>query len=171
MSIFKIISKDSQSIRYEGAPQYNGAYLGVDYIEFRTISSPSIIDWEIGDYVDYFRTGKRYKLYSLPMTKKVARVGSYGGAIEYSNVQFFAATKDLEIAPFKDLVSDDNGVHFSTRPDVSTTEDVYGIARRIEACLNDIFPNRWKINVYESDDENLNALLLEKKEFSISQGS
>ena len=171
MSIFKIISKDSQSIRYEGAPQYNGAYLGVDYIEFRSISSPSVINWEIGDYVDYFRTGKRYKLYSLPMPKKVERVGSYGGAIEYSNVQFFSATKELEIAPFKDLVADDNGIHFSTRPDVSTFEDVSGIARRIEACMNDIFPNRWKINVYESDDHNLNALLLEKKEFSVSQGS
>lgn len=171
MSIFKIISKDSQSVRYEGAPQYNGAYLGVDYIEFRTISSPSIIDWEIGDYVDYFRTGKRYKLYSLPMPKKVARVGSYGGAIEYSNVQFFAATKELEIAPFKDLVADDNGIHFSTRPDVSTFEDVRGIARRIESCMNDLFPNKWKINIYESDDEDLNALLSEKKEFSVSQGS
>ena len=171
MSIFKIISKDSQAIRYEGAPQYNGAYLGVDYIEFRSISSPFIINWEIGDYVDYFRTGKRYKLYSLPMPKKVARVGSYGGAIEYSNVQFFAATKELEIAPFKDLVADDNGIHFSTRPDVSTFEDVSGIARRIEACMNDIFPNRWKINVYESDDEDLSALLSEKKEFSVSQGS
>lgn len=171
MSIFKIISKDSQSVRHEGAPQYNGAYLGVDYVEFRSISSPSIIDWEIGDYVDYFRTGKRYKLYSLPMPKKVARVGSYGGAIEYTNVQFFSATKELEIAPFKDLVADDNGIHFSTRPDVSTFEDVHGIARRIEACMNDIFPNRWKINVYESDDHNLNALLLEKKEFSVSQGS
>lgn len=171
MSRFKIISKDSQSVRHEGAPQYNGAYLGVDYIEFRSISSPSIIDWEIGDYVDYLRTGKRYKLYSLPMPKKVARVGSYGGAIEYSNVQFFAATKELEIAPFKDLVADDNGIHFSTRPDVSTFEDVSGIARRIEACMNDIFPNRWKINVYESDDEDLNALLSEKKEFSVSQGS
>ena len=171
MSKFKIISKDSQSVRHEGAPQYNGAYLGVDYIEFRSISSPSIINWEIGDYVDYFRTGKRYKLYTLPMPKKVARVGSYGGAIEYSNVQFFSATKELEIAPFKDLVADDNGIHFSTRPDVSTFEDVRGIARRIEDCMNDIFPDRWKINVYESDDEDLNALLLEKKQFSISQGS
>ena len=171
MSNFKIISKDSQSIRYEGAPQYNGAYLGVDYIEFRSISSSKIIEWEIGDYVDYFRTGKRYKLYSLPMPKKVARLGSYGAAIEYSNVQFFAATKDLEIAPFKDLVANDNGIHFSTRQDVSTFEDVRGIARRIEACMNDIFPNKWKINVYESDDENLNSLLLEVKEFSVAQGS
>ena len=171
MSNFKIISKDSQSIRYEGAPQFNGAYLGVDYIEFRSISSSKIIEWEIGDYVDYFRTGKRYKLYSLPMPKKVARIGSYGAAIEYSNVQFFAATKDLEIAPFKDLVANDNGIHFSTRQDVSTFEDVRGIARRIEACMNDIFPNRWKINVYESDDEDLNSLLSEVKEFSVAQGS
>lgn len=171
MSKFKVISRDATSVRYEGAPRYSGTYLGVDYIEFQNISSPNVIDWQIGDYVDYFRTGVRYKLYTLPMPKKVARVGSYGGAIEYSNVQFFAPTKDLEIAPFRDFVFDDNKAHFSTRQDVSTVEDVRGIARRIEACLNDIFPNKWRIEVYESNDEDLNALLLEKKEFSVSQGS
>ena len=171
MAKFTIHSKDGRNARHVGEPQYSGSYMSVDYVEFRSISSPSIIDWEIGDYIDYFRTGKRYKLYSIPMPKKVARVGSYGAAIEYSNVQFFAATKELEIAPFKDLVADDNGIHFSTRPDVSTFEDVHGIARRIEACMNDIFPNRWKINVYESDDEDLNARISEAKEFSVSQGS
>ena len=171
MSKFKVISRDSSSIRYEGAPQYSGSYLGVDYIEFKNISSPTIIDWQIGDYVDYFRTGIRYKLYSLPMPKKVARVGSYGGAIEYNNVQFFAPTKDLEIAPFRDLVLNDNGIHFSTRQDASTYEDVRGIARRIQACMDDLFPNKWRIEVYETDDENLNNQLEEVKEFSVSQST
>ena len=171
MSKFKVISRDAASVRYEGAPQYSGTYLGVDYIEFKNISSPTLIDWQIGDYVDYYRTGIRYKLYTLPMPKKVARTGSYGGAIEYSNVQFYAPTKDLEIAPFKDLVLNDNGIHFSTRPDTSTIEDVYGIARRIQACMDDLYPNRWRIEVYESDDEDLNALLSEAKEFSLSQSS
>lgn len=171
MSKFKVISRDATSVRYEGAPQYSGTYLGVDYIEFKNISSPSVIDWQIGDYVDYFRTGVRYKLYTLPMPKKVARVGSYGGAIEYSNVQFFAPTKDLEIVPFRDLVLNENGIHFSTRQDVSTYEDVRGVARRIQACMDDLFPNKWRIEVYETDDEELNNQLAEVKEFGVSQST
>lgn len=171
MSKFKVISRDATSVRYEGAPQYSGTYLGVDYIEFKNISSPNVIDWQIGDYVDYFRTGVRYKLYTLPMPKKVARVGSYGGAIEYSNVQFFAPTKDLEIAPFRDLVLNDNGIHFSTRQDVSTYEDVRGVARRIQACMDDVFPNKWRIEVYETDEINTKSLIEEVKEFSISQST
>ena len=99
MARFTIYSKDSQSKRYSGEPQYHGSYMGVDYVEFRSVSSPILIPWEIGDYVDYSRTGMRYKLYSLPMPKKVGRAGAYGASFEYSNVQFYAATKELEIAP------------------------------------------------------------------------
>ena len=171
MAKFTIYSKDGSKVRCEGEPQYSGSYMSVDYLEFRTISSPHPIDWERGDYVDYFRTGMRYKLYSHPMPKKVARRGEYGGAIEYSNVQFFGATKELEIAPFRDLVPEDNTIHFSTRPDVSTYENVYGIARRIQECVNDIFPNRWRIEVYDTDDADLLALLNETKEYTVSNGS
>ena len=171
MAKFTIYSKDGSKVRYEGEPQYSGSYMSVDYLEFRTISSPQLIEWERGDYVDYFRTGMRYKLYSHPMPKKVARRGEYGGAIEYSNVQFFGATKELEIAPFRDLVPEDNTIHFSTRPDVSTYENVYGIARRIQECINDIFPNRWRIEVYDTDDADLRNLLNETKEYSVSDGS
>lgn len=170
MAKFTIYSKDGK-VRYEGEPQYSGSYMSVDYLEFRSISSPCIIDWERGDYVDYYRTGLRYKLYSHPMPKKVARKGEYGGAIEYSNVQFFAATKELEIAPFRDLVPEDNKIHFSTRPEVSTYENVYGVARRIQECVNDIYPGRWRIEVYDTDDADLLALFNETKEYSISNGS
>ena len=171
MARFTIYSKDSQSKRYSGEPQYHGSYMGVDYVEFRSVSSPVLIPWEIGDYIDYSRTGMRYKLYSLPMPKKVGRAGAYGASFEYSNVQFYAATKELEIAPFRDLVTDDNRIHFSTRPEVATYEDVHGIARRTQACMDDLYPNRWRIEVVETDDADLAALLTETKEFSVSNGS
>lgn len=171
MARFTIHSKDGKTIRHIGEPQYSGSYMGVDFVEFRAIYSPTPIEWQIGDYVDYHRTGLRYKLFSLPQPKKVARRGEYGAAFEYSNVQFYAATKELEIAPFRDVVARDNKIHFSTRADVSTFEDVHGIARRIQECMDDIFPDSWRIEVYESDDDNLNALLSETKEFSVSGGS
>lgn len=171
MARFTIYSKDGRDIRYVGEPQYSGSYMGVDFVEFRSVSCPIPIPWEIGDYVDYFRTGKRYKLYSLPMPNKVARANAYGGAFEYANVQLHGATKELEIAPFRDLVPYDNTIHFSTRPEVSTYENVYGIARRIQECINDIFPHRWRIEVYDTDDADLLALFNETKEYSVSNGS
>lgn len=168
MAKFTIYSKDGLSVRHIGEPQFSGSYMGVDYIEFRTISSPSPVTWEIGDYVDYYRTGLRYKLYSLPMPNKVARRGVFGASFEYSNVQLHAATKELEIAPFRDLVPEDNLIHFTTRQDFSTHENVYGIARRIQACMDDIFPGKWQINVVDTNDEKLLPLLRETKEFSAS---
>lgn len=171
MARFTIYSKDGETKRYEGEPQYSGSYMGVDFVEFRTVSSPTPIDWQIGDYVDYYRTGKRYKLYSLPLPKKVAKRGEYGASFEYSNVQFHGATKELEIAPFRDLVTKDNQIHFSTRQDFSTYEDVYGIARRIQECMNDLYPNKWRIEVFDTDDPNLLDLFGETKEYSVGGGS
>ena len=169
MAKYSIISKDKKSVRHIGCPRYSGSYMGVGILEFSEISSPSPIPWEIGDFVDY--RNKLYRLYSLPEPKKQARRGEYGASFVYSGVQFHSPVKDLEIALFRDLVTEDNEVHFSTLPDVHTYEDVYGIARRIQECMNDLYPNKWRIEVYQSDDDDLNALLSETKEFSLSDGT
>ena len=145
MARFEIISKDGESVRYKGKPKYVGTYLKPSYLEFSEIASPTPINWEIGDYVDYPRTGMRYRLYSIPQASKNAKREAHGRSFTYSNVQFFAATKELEIAPFKDLVLGDNGIHFSTSPDVATFENVHGIADRIQACMDDLYPGRWEI--------------------------
>lgn len=175
MARFSIYSKDGQNIRYGGKPKYNGTYLKVSYLEFSEIASPIPIDWEIGDYVDYPRTGLRYKLYSLPQPKKQGRRHEYGASFVYSNVQFHSATKELEIALFNDLVLDvEKNVHFSTRENVSTFEDVYGIARRIQASIDAFFPGRWEIRVMdldETEDADLIAILSEAKEFTVSSSS
>lgn len=171
MARFTIYSKEGNSIRHSGEPKYNGTYLNVPYVEFRSIESPTLINWEVGDFVDYYRTGFRYRLYSLPEPKKQARANSYGAAFVYSNVKFYEATKELEIALFRDLVPEDNKIHFSTRPDVTTFENVYGIAERIQECMDDLFPGKWRIEVYSTDDGDLKALFEEAKEFSVSNGS
>lgn len=171
MSKFSIYSKDGSIIRYAGEPKYTGTFMGVSYIEFSSIDSPVPIPWERGDYVDYYRIGKRFRLYSRPEPKKQARRGESGASFIYSNVKFYASTKDLEIAPFRDLVPADNDIHFSTRPDVSTYESVYGIAARIQECMDDIFPGKWAIEVFDTSDPDLLALFNEQKEFSVSNGS
>lgn len=164
MARFKIISKDGSSTRYEGRPKYAGSYLRPSYLEFTEISSPTPIAWEVGDYVDYPRTGMRYRLYSIPQASKNARKESYGGAFTYSNVQLYAATKELDIAFFKDVVTADNNIHFSSSPDVATFEDISGIARRIQACMDLLYPNRWIIRVAD-------GLSDEAKEFALSGGT
>lgn len=172
MPRFTIYSPDGQTARHTGAPTYHGTFLHPAYIEFREIASPTIIPWEIGDYVDYTRTGFRYKLYTVPQPTKQAVKNSNGDSFVYRDVQLFCASKDLEIAPFGDLVISDNTIHFTTLPSVSTYEDVYGIARRIQANMDSFFgEGAWVIRVYDNADPDLRAVLLEAKEFSVSDGT
>lgn len=175
MSKFTIYSKDGSTARYTGEPKYSGTYMKTAYVEFSEIASPVPIKWEIGDYVDYTRTGLRYRLYSLPQPKKQGRKNEYGASFVYSNVQFYAATKELEIALFNDLVIDaEKNVHFSTRETTSTYENVYGIAKRIQASVDSFFPGKWKIQVMDLDataDAELIEILSEAKEFQASSGS
>lgn len=172
MPRFTIYSPDGQTARHTGAPTYHGTFLHPAYIEFREIASPTLIPWEIGDYVDYTRTGFRYKLYTVPQPTKQAVKNSNGDSFVYHDVQLFCASKDLEIAPFGDLVISDNTIHFTTLPSVSTYEDVYGIARRIQANMDSFFgEGAWVIRVYDNADPDLRAVLLEAKEFSVSDGT
>ena len=171
MARFNIKSKDGADVRYSGEPQYEGSYMGVSTLEFSNVSSPVLIKWEVGDYVDYYRNGMRYTLRSIPEPTKQARPGEYGAAFVYESVVFYAETKDLEIALFRDLVTEDNLIHFSSRPEVATYEDVYGIARRIQECLDDLYPGKWTIRVVDTEDESLLSLLKEPKSFSVSDGT
>ena len=131
MARFTIYSKDGKTVRHSGKLKYNGTYLKTSYVEFQEIASPEPIEWQVGDYVDYGRTGLCYKLYYIPQPKKQARRNSVEEAFVYENVQFHAATKMLERAIFHDVVKSDNAIHFSTRETLSTYEDVYGIVTRI----------------------------------------
>nr|DAH79249.1 MAG TPA: hypothetical protein [Caudoviricetes sp.] len=171
MSKYKILS-DEGVFKASGSLQYNGSYLKPSYVEFKEIVSPTPALFQVGDYVDYDRTGLRYRLYSIPQPKKQARRGSVGDAFVYENVQLFAATKMLERAIFHDVVKSDNGIHFSTRESLTTYEDVYGIVSRIQECVDEIYPDAWIIKVMDGITEDsapeLYAQLREQKEFSIT---
>ena len=160
--------------KYTGTPTFYGAYLKTGYLEFREIASPVPIEWEIGDYVEYDRTGLRYRLYAVPQqsVKKQSARGTYGAAFVYRNVQFYDATKILELAPFRDLVPEDNAVHFSTQPSISVFDDVAGIAERIEVCVNTYaaaagLSGTWRVAVVETTDVDLLATLQTKLEYTI----
>lgn len=167
MARFDIYSRDGKDIRYSGCPKYNGTYLKVSFLDFGNVSVPFRITWQIGDYVDYPRTGKRYRLYSLPQVKKQARPGASGESFVYQNVQFHAKTHDLEVAPFRDYVKNDNEIHFSTRGVVNTYENAYGIAERIQSNLDELYPGEWNVRIYNNLDEDFLEKITESQNFSV----
>lgn len=173
MAEYSIISKDGSTVKATGAPVYYGTYLKPGYLEFGEIGSPTPISLEAGDYVDYNRTGLRYKLYNTPKVTKQGERNLFGGAFIYENVQFFDATKELEIAPFVDLVPADNLIHFSTRNTVSFYGTPANVAERIQACLEYWFPSSgWVVDVISGldpdDDAELIETLATETDFSVS---
>lgn len=135
------------------------------------VSSPSVIDFKIGDYIVFDYNGVTYTLRETPEKSKNARPQSYGGAFVY-NLIFYGPEWDLRNAPFRDLVEADNVQHFTSMPDVTTYEDVYGIAARVQACMDDMYPGKWSIRVVSglSSGSALAQRLSETQDFSLSDG-
>ena len=135
------------------------------------VVSPTPITFEIGDYITYDYNGVTYTLRSIPEAAKNARPSTYGEAFVY-NLVFYSPMWDLRNAPFLDLVLYDNGQHFTSMPDVTTYEDVYGIAARVQANMDNMYPGKWDIRVVSglSADSTLAKRLSETQDFSLSDG-
>lgn len=146
-----------------------GRFMEVAYIEC-TIESPTPIDFQIGDKVIFDYNNLPYTIYDTPSIKKQARARSYGKAFVYE-LKFKADTEQLDICPFLDIVPNDNNVHYTSLPSFSTFEDVYGIAARIQANMDYLYPNQWIIRVASTTDAELSETLSEAKEFSVSSES
>ena len=166
MAKYSIIPKDGGDPKYTGYLTYNGPYMKPAYVEFNRIESPVPIHFEVGDYVVYDRIGLEFRLHYIPTPKKQARTNTYGAAFVYENVQLFADTKDLEKTPFQDMSIEDDveHIHFSSRNSASTFENVYGIARRIQACMDAFHPGGWHILV---SDPHGDVDISEAKDFTI----
>ena len=172
MAEYNIKSATTGQIKYTGTMRYIGTFLKPGYCEFQDIGSPTKINWEVGDYIDYPRTGLRYKLYTIPSQAKQSQANKYGAAFLYENVQFFDATKDLEM-PFIDLVPDDNEESFSTLNTVAFVGTPENVAERVQACLNHWLPNaNWEIRIISglnpSTDSELIETLATEAEFNVS---
>ena len=172
MAKFTIYSPNGTAL-YTGTPSFTGQYMKPGMLEFREIGSPTTLELTAGCYVDYTRTGFRYRIYTVPQVKKQARSLSYGAALLYQGVQLFDASKMLEYCPFRDLVAGDNRIHFSTQPSISTYEGCDGLARRFEACLRDQYDvdgvQSWKVRIATFDENpDLYELMLEPREFTVS---
>ena len=172
MADFTIYSSDGLTTKYQGACHYVGTYLKPGYLEFDSIGSPTPIQWAKGDYVDYTRTGLKYRLYGTPKAVKQGEQNRYGGSFLYENVQLFDDTKMLEFCPFTDLVPEDNTIHYSTQPSVAFVGKPSNVAERIQECLDDMYPGEWSIQVISGLDPVSDADLIEtldtEMDFSVS---
>ena len=145
-------------------------FMDVPQLSVKVVSSTPIT-FEIGDYITYDYNGVTYALRSIPEAAKNARPSTYGEAFVY-NLVFYSPMWDLRNAPFLDLVLYDNGQHFTSMPDVTTYEDVYGIAARVQANMDNMYPGKWEIRVVSglSADSTLAQRLSETQDFSLSDG-
>ena len=145
-------------------------FMDVPQLSVKVVSSTPIT-FEIGDYITYDYNGVTYTLRSIPEAAKNARPSTYGEAFVY-NLVFYSPMWDLRNAPFLDLVLYDNGQHFTSMPDVTTYEDVYGITARVQANMDNMYPGKWEIRVVSglSADSTLAKRLSETQDFSLSDG-
>lgn len=138
-----IYSKNGNERAVVKSLEYDGTFMGDRYVSV-TVESPTVIDWKIGDYLEY--RGERWSLWLLPATSKVARVGTYGGAIEYKDLRFCPTEEELRRCSFLDVVLHDNEIHYTSLPNFSfycaTAKD---LADRIQANLNRLYPGQWTV--------------------------
>ena len=138
-----IYSKDGTEKAVVKSLEYDGTFMGDRYVSV-SVESPTVIDWAIGDYLEY--RGERWSLWLLPATSKVARVTTYGGAIEYKDIRFSPNEEELRRCSFLDVVLHDNEIHYTSLPNFSfycaTAKD---LADRIQANLDRLYPGQWSI--------------------------
>ena len=159
----------SADFRYEGKPAYHGSYLKSGYLEFTMVASPTLIDWHIGDYIRYDRTGRIYRLYSIPQVERQAGTNHTGESFAYRNVQLYDKTKDLSLVPFRDLVPGVGGVgyYFSSKQDVAFTGTVANVVERLNANLEAFFGEGvWNVRIAENIPESYEVTVA--KDFSVS---
>lgn len=128
--------------------EYDGNFMGDRFVTV-SVSSPTVIDWAIGDYLDY--RGERWTLWLLPATSKTARVRSYGGAIEYKDLRFCPNEEELRRCSFLDVVKSDNEIHYTSLPNFSFyCSRAQDLADRIQANLDRLYPGLWIVEANEA---------------------
>ena len=150
--------------------KYHSVYMKEDYIEV-SIDSPSPIDFSNGDYIIYDYNGIKYTLSDPIGVKKQARKDTYSKAFVYTGIKFNSNFNLLFRCMFLDIVQEDNLNHYTSLPDVDTFEDVYGIAGRIQANLDNQYPNTFNIKIVDTTgNAELESILRTARAFNVSNG-
>lgn len=128
--------------------EYTGNFMGETYVT-ATISSPSPINFVVGDYLIY--RGERFVMNTTPSEMKQSSVGSYGEAFVYEDIKFDSLTNELINCQFLDIVRSDNQLHYTALPDFSFyAETIQDLADRIQVNLDRIYTGNdaWTVTVH-----------------------
>lgn len=128
--------------------QYSGTWMGECFVTV-DITSPSPIDFAIGDYLEY--RGERFEMNYDPSVVKKARKNSIGDAFTYSGVKFNSLSDELARCDFLDYVKSDNNIHYTSLPTFSFyAASVQDLADRIQVNLDRIYTGdkKWTVVVH-----------------------
>lgn len=134
---------------------YSDTWMGERFVT-ATFTSPTPIDFQIGDYISY--RGEEFVINYDPSVIKKAKRGAYGEAFEYNDVKFYAVDYELQLVGFEDYVRSTNGsganvLHFSPLTDfgfyASTVRD---LGDRLQANLDRVYigERKWTVIVDDS---------------------
>lgn len=141
-----IKGKDNQTKATTYALEYNGEWMGESYVSV-TIESPSPIAFAIGDYLIY--RGERFEINYDPGKIKSAPQFVKGDAFKYENIKFNSLADELTRCDFRDVVLQDNNLHFTSLPKFTFFGGVQELANRIQANLDKLYTgaNKWSVVV------------------------
>lgn len=117
--------------------EYNGEWMGQCNLSLN-FENESPIVFSIGDYVEY--RDERFEVNYDPGKIKSAPLNAKGDGFKYTGVVFNSYTDELARADFRDIVLNDNNIHYTGLPKfafyVSSLDDV---ADRLQANMNDLY--------------------------------
>ena len=149
MDSFIVYSQDGKTERcILNQLEYNGEFMGACSVAF-SISSPTPIDFQIGDYLIYRE--ERFELNYIPTELKKSSKGTNGESFNYQDVQFNSLSDELVRCGFLDYVVGDNLIHYSSLPVFSFyAESINALAERIQVNLDRIYKGekKWTVTVH-----------------------
>lgn len=160
MSSWNVYKKNGQVVKATiHKLEFSDEFMGESFIT-ASISSPSPINFEYGDYIEY--RGSKYEINYNPTILKQARVNTYGEAFQYENVKFNSLSDELVRCAFLDYVIGDNEKAYFSNPVFSFfAPDVETLADRIQANLDRIYTgtSKWTVvcNAQYSTETDVNV--------------
>lgn len=156
--MWEIKGKDNQVKATINSLEYNGEWMGESYVTV-TVESPAPVNFEIGDYIIY--RDERFEINYNPGKIKSAPRYEKGDAFKYENIKFNSLADELTRCDFRDLVLQDNNLHFTSLPKFPFYGGVRDLANRIQANLDKLYTgaNKWTVIVSPEfqDDKELNV--------------
>ena len=156
--MWEIKGKDNQLKATINSLEYNGEWMGESYVTV-TVESPAPVNFEIGDYIIY--RDERFEINYNPGKIKSAPRYEKGDAFKYENIKFNSLADELTRCDFRDLVLQDNNLHFTSLPKFPFYGGVRDLANRIQANLDKLYTgaNKWTVIVSPEfqDDKELNV--------------